>query len=85
MEGKVDFFVAGVGTGGTISGTTRYLKQEKGLDVKAIAVEPVDSPVITQTLAGEEVKPGNGMMQSAETTDLSGSEFIAGVNFSLFF
>jgi cysteine synthase A len=63
MEGKVDFFVAGVGTGGTISGTTRYLKQEKGLDVKAIAVEPVDSPVITQTLAGEEVKPGPHKIQ----------------------
>ncbi|RJE76325.1 cysteine synthase A [Pseudoalteromonas sp. MSK9-3] len=63
MDGKVDFFVAGVGTGGTISGTTRYLKKEKGLDVKAIAVEPVDSPVITQTLAGEEVKPGPHKIQ----------------------
>ncbi|TMO66878.1 cysteine synthase A [Pseudoalteromonas aurantia] len=63
MDGKVDFFVAGVGTGGTISGTTRYLKKEKGLDVKAIAVEPIDSPVITQTLAGEEVKPGPHKIQ----------------------
>jgi cysteine synthase A len=63
MEGKVDYFVAGVGTGGTITGTTRYLKQEKSLDVKAIAVEPVDSPVITQTLAGEEVKPGPHKIQ----------------------
>ncbi|KAF7774962.1 cysteine synthase A [Pseudoalteromonas citrea] len=63
MDGNVDFFVAGVGTGGTITGTTRYLKKEKGLDVKAIAVEPVDSPVITQTLAGEEVKPGPHKIQ----------------------
>ncbi|TMO60847.1 cysteine synthase A [Pseudoalteromonas aurantia] len=63
MDSKVDFFVAGVGTGGTISGTTRYLKKEKGLDVKAIAVEPIDSPVITQTLAGEEVKPGPHKIQ----------------------
>ncbi|MBE0368758.1 cysteine synthase A [Pseudoalteromonas sp. MMG013] len=63
MEGKVDYFVAGVGTGGTISGTSRYLKQEKGLDVKAIAVEPTDSPVITQTLAGDEVKPGPHKIQ----------------------
>ncbi|MBD1583606.1 cysteine synthase A [Pseudoalteromonas sp. S16_S37] len=63
MDGKVDYFVAGVGTGGTITGTTRFLKKEKGLDVKAIAVEPVDSPVITQTLAGEEVKPGPHKIQ----------------------
>jgi cysteine synthase A len=63
MDGKIDYFVAGVGTGGTISGTTRYLKKEKGLDVKAIAVEPSDSPVITQTLAGEEVKPGPHKIQ----------------------
>ncbi|WP_105168665.1 cysteine synthase A [Pseudoalteromonas sp. T1lg23B] len=63
MDGKVDYFVAGVGTGGTITGTTRYLKNEKGLQVKAIAVEPADSPVITQTLAGEEVKPGPHKIQ----------------------
>ncbi|MCF6435079.1 cysteine synthase A [Pseudoalteromonas sp. MMG022] len=63
MDGKVDYFVAGVGTGGTITGTTRYLKNEKGLQVKAIAVEPLDSPVITQTLAGEEVKPGPHKIQ----------------------
>ncbi|CAM3953110.1 cysteine synthase A [Pseudoalteromonas byunsanensis] len=63
MDGKVDYFVAGVGTGGTITGTTRYLKNEKGLQVKAIAVEPSDSPVITQTLAGEEVKPGPHKIQ----------------------
>lgn len=63
MDGNVDIFVAGVGTGGTISGTARYLKKEKGLDVQAIAVEPADSPVITQTLANEEVKPGPHKIQ----------------------
>ncbi|MEM0514752.1 cysteine synthase A [Pseudoalteromonas sp. YIC-827] len=63
LDGKVDFFVAGVGTGGTITGVSRYLKQEKGLDVKAIAVEPSDSPVISQTMAGEEVKPGPHKIQ----------------------
>ncbi|MCQ8885127.1 cysteine synthase A [Pseudoalteromonas agarivorans] len=63
LDGKVDLFVAGVGTGGTITGVSRYLKNEKGLDVKAIAVEPTNSPVISQTLAGEEVKPGPHKIQ----------------------
>ncbi len=62
-DGDIDFFVAGVGTGGTITGTSRYLKVEKGLAVKSIAVEPTDSPVITQTLAGEDVKPGPHKIQ----------------------
>ncbi|KPZ58031.1 MULTISPECIES: cysteine synthase A [Pseudoalteromonas] len=63
LNGNIDFFVAGVGTGGTITGVSRYLKNEKGLDVKAIAVEPTNSPVISQTLAGEEVKPGPHKIQ----------------------
>ena len=63
LDGKVDFFVAGVGTGGTITGVSRYLKTEKGLNVKSIAVEPTNSPVISQTLAGEEVKPGPHKIQ----------------------
>ncbi|TMO07424.1 cysteine synthase A [Pseudoalteromonas sp. S558] len=63
LDGKVDFFVAGVGTGGTITGVNRYLKTEKGLNVKSIAVEPTNSPVISQTLAGEEIKPGPHKIQ----------------------
>ena len=63
LDGKVDYFVAGVGTGGTITGVGRYLKTEKGLNVKSIAVEPTNSPVISQTLAGEEVKPGPHKIQ----------------------
>ncbi|MDN3433274.1 cysteine synthase A [Pseudoalteromonas sp. APC 3356] len=63
LDGKIDFFVAGVGTGGTITGVSRYLKKDKGLDVKSIAVEPSHSPVISQTLAGEEVKPGPHKIQ----------------------
>ncbi|GAB0112066.1 cysteine synthase A [Pseudoalteromonas distincta] len=63
LDGKVDFFVAGVGTGGTITGVSRFLKTEKGLNVKSIAVEPTNSPVISQTLAGEEVKPGPHKIQ----------------------
>jgi cysteine synthase A len=63
LDGKVDFFVAGVGTGGTITGVSRYLKTEKGLNVKSIAVEPTNSPVISQTLAGEVIKPGPHKIQ----------------------
>lgn len=61
--GNIDFFVAGVGTGGTITGVSKYLKKEKGLGVKSVAVEPSDSPVITQKLAGLELKPGPHKIQ----------------------
>lgn len=56
--------VAGVGTGGTITGIARYLKNIKGKkDVTIVAVEPEGSPVITQALAGEEIKPGPHKIQ----------------------
>ncbi len=61
-DGKVDMIVTGVGTGGTITGVTRYFK-ERNPDFKAIAVEPADSPVITQTINGEPVKPGPHKIQ----------------------
>lgn len=61
--GDIDVFVAGVGTGGTITGVSRYLKLEKGKQVTSIAVEPKDSPVISQKLAGEELKPGPHKIQ----------------------
>lgn len=63
-DGEVGVFVAGVGTGGTITGVARYLKNTKGKkDVTIVAVEPTDSPVITQALAGEEIKPGPHKIQ----------------------
>ncbi|MBV2190395.1 cysteine synthase A [Providencia rettgeri] len=62
-DGNVDVVVAGVGTGGTITGIARYLKNTKGKDVTIVAVEPETSPVITQALAGEEIKPGPHKIQ----------------------
>jgi cysteine synthase A len=62
-DGEVDAIVAGVGTGGTITGIARYLKNSKGKDVLAVAVEPEASPVISQFMAGEELKPGPHKIQ----------------------
>ncbi len=61
--GDVDVFVAGVGTGGTITGVTRYLKHTRGKAVHAVAVEPVHSPVITQTLGDQPVQPAPHKIQ----------------------
>ncbi|NGO38973.1 cysteine synthase A [Limisphaera ngatamarikiensis] len=61
-NGKVDIFVAAVGTGGTITGVGEVIKSRKK-DFKVIAVEPKDSPVITQTLRGEPIKPGPHKIQ----------------------
>src|SRR5438105_329435 len=57
-EGRVDVFVAGVGTGGTISGVARYFKVEKKQTLLSIGVEPEGSAVISQTLAGRRLQPG---------------------------
>lgn len=62
-DGKVDAFIAGVGTGGTITGVSRYLKNTQGKNIFTVAVEPTDSPVISQVLAGEEIKPGPHKIQ----------------------
>jgi cysteine synthase A len=62
-DGKVDVFVAGVGTGGTITGVSRYIKNTKGKAITTIAVEPTDSPVITQAKAGQELTPGPHKIQ----------------------
>ena len=62
-EGKIDILVSGVGTGGTITGISRYIKKTKGKAITSVAVEPTASPVLTQTRAGEEVKPGPHKIQ----------------------
>ena len=61
-DGEIDILVAGVGTGGTITGVAEYIKEKKP-SFKAIAVEPTDSPVITQTMEGLPLKPGPHKLQ----------------------
>lgn len=76
-EGTIDVLVAGVGTGGTISGISRYIKNKMGRKIISVAVEPKESPVISQKLAGEDLKPGPHKIQGIgagfipETLDLS--------------
>jgi cysteine synthase A len=76
-QGSIDVFVAGVGTGGTLSGVSRYIKKEKNRKILSVAVEPAESPVITQRLAGMELKPGPHKIQGIgagfipDTLDLS--------------
>ena len=62
-DGAIDVLVAGVGTGGTITGVSRHIKNVMGKKIISVAVEPADSPVISQTLAGAEVKPGPHKIQ----------------------
>jgi len=61
--GVVDAFIAGVGTGGTITGVSRYWERTKGTPLLSIAVEPTHSPVITQAMAGKELMPGPHKIQ----------------------
>jgi cysteine synthase A len=62
-EGAVDIFVSGVGTGGTITGVSRFIKQTKGKAIRSVAVEPAASPVLTQKRNGEPLKPGPHKIQ----------------------
>ncbi|MDD4101153.1 MAG: cysteine synthase A [Kiritimatiellae bacterium] len=62
-DGGVDVVVSGVGTGGTITGISRYIKNVRGKRIVSVAVEPAESPVISQRLAGEELKPGPHKIQ----------------------
>ena len=71
--GKIDIFVAGVGTGGTITGVSRYLKHTRGLPLITVAVEPTASPVLTQQRNGQEIKPSPHKIQGI------GAGFVPGV------
>ena len=71
-DGEVDIFIAGVGTGGTITGVSRYIKKTQGKAITSIAVEPSDSPLISQTKAGEAIKPAPHKIQGI------GANFIPG-------
>ncbi len=76
-DGAVDVLVAGVGTGGTITGVSRYIKGTKGKKIISVAVEPKESPVISQKLAGQDIKPAPHKIQGIgagfipDTLDLS--------------
>jgi cysteine synthase len=76
-EGQIDVLVSGVGTGGTITGISRYIKREKGKQITSVAVEPEASPVISQKMRGDELKPGPHKIQGIgagfipETLDLN--------------
>ena len=76
-DGKIDVLVSGVGTGGTITGVSRFIKKTKGKNILSVAVEPKESPVISQKLAGQELKPGPHKIQGIgagfipDTLDLS--------------
>lgn len=62
-DGQIDVLVAGVGTGGTITGVSRYIKKKMGKPIISVAVEPRESPVITQRLNNQELKPGPHKIQ----------------------
>ena len=76
-DGGIDVLVSGVGTGGTLTGISRFIKNTKGKKIISVAVEPKESPVITQKLAGQELKPGPHKIQGIgagfipDTLDLS--------------
>ena len=85
-EGAVDVLVSGVGTGGTITGVSRYIKHTKGKKLVSVAVEPVESPILTQHLSGKPLQPGPHKIQGIgagfipDTLDLSVVDRVETVN-----
>ena len=72
-SGAIDVLVSGVGTGGTITGVSRYIKLTQGKSIISVAVEPAESPILTQTRAGQDLKPGPHKIQGI------GAGFVPGV------
>ncbi|MEO8661698.1 MAG: cysteine synthase A [Bryobacteraceae bacterium] len=76
-QGAIDVLVSGIGTGGTITGVSRYIKNDRKKNILSVGVEPTNSPVITQTLRGDRVTPGPHKIQGIgagfipDTLDLS--------------
>jgi cysteine synthase A len=62
-DGEIDVFVAGIGTGGTMTGVSRFIKETQGKKILSVAVEPTHSPVISQTMAGKDLTPGPHKIQ----------------------
>jgi cysteine synthase A len=62
-DGSIDVLVSGIGTGGTISGVSRYIKKDRGKKILSVGIEPLNSPVITQHLAGKPLAPGPHKIQ----------------------
>src|SRR5204862_7655859 len=62
-DGSIDVLVSGIGTGGTITGVSRYIKNQMGKKIISVGVEPTSSPVITQKLAGQPLRPGPHKIQ----------------------
>jgi cysteine synthase A len=85
-DGRIDVLVAGVGTGGTITGISRYIKKTKGKNVLSVAVEPAESPLISQKLAGTPLRPAPHKIQGIganfipENLDLSLVDRVEGIS-----
>jgi cysteine synthase A len=62
-EGAIDVLVSGIGTGGTITGVSRYIKKDRGKRILSVGIEPLNSQVITQHLAGKPMRPGPHKVQ----------------------
>ncbi|MEC6821899.1 cysteine synthase A [Photobacterium piscicola] len=79
-DGEIDVFVSGVGTGGTITGVSRYIKQQQGKAITVVAVEPSESPVMTQTVNGETVQPAPHKIQGIGAGFIPGNLDLALIN-----
>ncbi len=77
-DGTIDVLVSGVGTGGTITGVSRFIKKTKGKQILSVAVEPTASPVLTQVTSGQPLKPGPHKIQGLGSRSLPGASLTSG-------